>query len=69
MTGFVGIFGQISLEISRICADQTDVFHVFLTDVIICSFNNNNTLQKWTNAELNGEAFNIKASAVQFFAT
>ena len=35
----------------------------FLTEVIICSFNNN-TLQKWTN----GKAFNIMASA-QFFAT
>ena len=51
MADFVGIFGQISLEISRICADQTDVFKVFLTDVIICSFNNN-TLQKWTNGRV-----------------
>ena len=37
--------GQISLEIDRFCADQTSVFNVFLTEVIICSFNNN-TLQK-----------------------
>ena len=36
---------QISLEIDRFCADQTSVFNVFLTEVIICSFNNN-TLQK-----------------------
>ena len=55
--------GQISLEIDRFCADQTSVFNVFLTEVIICSFNNN-TLQKWNN----GKAFNIMASA-QFFAT
>ena len=37
--------GQISLEIDRFCADQTSIFNVFLTEVIICSFNNN-TLQK-----------------------
>ena len=30
----------------------TSIFNVFLTEVIICSFNNN-TLQKWTN----GKAF------------
>ena len=55
---------QILLAIDRFCADQTSVFFkVFLTGVIICSFNNN-TLQKWTN----GKAFNIIASA-QFFAT
>ena len=55
--------GQISLEIDWFCADQTSVFNVFLTEVIICSFNNN-MLQKWNN----GKAFNIMASA-QFFAT
>ena len=49
---------QISIEIDRFCADQTSVFNIFLTEVIICSFNNN-TLQKWTN----GKAFNIMASA------
>ena len=49
---------QISLEIDRFCADQTSLFNVFLTEVIICSFNNN-TLQKWTN----GKAFNIMARA------
>ena len=27
--------GQISLEIDRFCADQTSVFNVFLTEVII----------------------------------
>ena len=54
---------QILLEIDRFCADQTSLFNVFLTEVIICSFNNN-TLQKWTN----GKAFNIMASA-QFFTT
>ena len=54
---------QILLEIDRFCAGQTSVFNIFLTEVIICSFNNN-TLQKWTN----GKAFNITASA-QFFAT
>ena len=36
---------QISLEINRFCADQTSVLNVFLTEVIICSFNNN-MLQK-----------------------
>ena len=60
---FVVVFGQISLEIDRFLADQTGIFNVFLTEVIIYSFNNN-TLQKWTN----GKAFNIMASA-QFFTT
>ena len=32
---------QILLEIDQFCADQTSVFNVFLTEVIICSFNNN----------------------------
>ena len=54
---------QISLEINWFSADQTSVFYVFLTEVIICSFNNN-MLQKWTN----GKTFNITASA-QFFAS
>ena len=36
---------QISLEIDRFCTDQTSIFNVFLTEVIICSFNNN-MLQK-----------------------
>ena len=54
---------QISLEIGRFCGDQTSILNVFLTEVIICSFNNN-VLQKWTN----GKAFNIMAIA-QFFAT
>ena len=38
---FVVIFGQISQEIDRFCAYQTSVFNVFLTEDIICSFNNN----------------------------
>ena len=42
----------ISLQIDQFCTDQTSIFIVFLTEVIICSFNNN-TLQKWTN----GKAF------------
>ena len=56
-------------EIDQFCADQTSIFNVFLTEVIICFFNNN-TLQKWTmdNEWTNGKAFNIIASA-QFFAT
>ena len=54
---------QISLEIDRFCSDQNIVFNVFLTEVIICSFNNN-MLKKWTNSKV----FNIMASA-QFFAT
>ena len=37
--------GQNSLKIDRFCADQTSIFNVFLTEVIICSFNKN-TLQK-----------------------
>ena len=52
---------QILLEIAWFCADQTSVFNVYLTEVIICSFNNN-MLQKWTN----GKAFNMMASA-KFF--
>ena len=41
---------QISLESDRFCTDQTSIFNVFLTEVIICSFNNN-TPQKWTNGK------------------
>ena len=41
MADFVVIFGQISQEIDRFCADQTSVFNVFLTEDITCSFNNN----------------------------
>ena len=40
--GILWLFsGQISQEIDPVCADQTSVFNVFLTEVIICSFNNN----------------------------
>ena len=38
-------WGQILLEIYRFCADQTSIFNISLTEVIICSFNNN-TLHK-----------------------
>ena len=37
--------GKILLGIDQFCADQTSIFNVFLTEVIICSFNNN-TFQK-----------------------
>ena len=37
---------QILLEIDWFCTDQTSVFNVYLTEVIICSFNNN-MLQNW----------------------
>ena len=48
---FCGYFwGKIMSDVDRLCADQTSVFNVFLTKVIICSFNNN-TLQKWTNGK------------------
>ena len=64
MANFVVIFeANLTRNRSDICADQTSVFNIFLTEVIICSFNNN-TLQKWTN----DKAFNIRASA-QFFTT
>ena len=53
---------QILLEIDRCYADHTSVSNVFLTEVIICSFNN--TLKKWTD----GKAFKIMVRA-QFFAT
>ena len=38
-------WGQILLEIYRFRADQTSIFNISLTEVIICSFNNN-TLHK-----------------------
>ena len=38
----LGLFSrQISLENDRFCAEQTSVFSIFLTEVIICSFHNN----------------------------
>ena len=36
-----GRFCGYFLEANRFSADQTSVFNVFLTEVIICSFNNN----------------------------
>ena len=48
---FCGYFlEKILSDIDRFCIDQTSVFNDFLTEVIICSFNNN-TLQKWTNGK------------------
>ena len=39
---------QISLEIDQFCTDQTSVFNVFLTEIIICSFNNEATeMNQW----------------------
>ena len=38
-------WGQILLEICRFCPDQSSIFNISLTEVIICSFNNN-TLHK-----------------------
>ena len=60
---FMLIFRENSLEIDRFWADQISILNVFLTEVIICSLNNN-TLQKW----INGKVFNIITSA-QVFAT
>ena len=34
-SGFCGCSGQISLEIDRFCTNQTNIFNVFLTEVII----------------------------------
>ena len=43
---FLWLFSrQISLETNPVCTDQTSVFNVFLTEAVICSFNNN-TLKK-----------------------
>ena len=47
---FVGIFWANFTRNQSFCADQTSVFNVFLTEVIICSFNNK-TLQKWPMAK------------------
>ena len=64
MADFVVIFkANFAGNQYRLCAGQTSAFNIFLTEVIICSFNNNK-LQKWTNSK----DFNIMASA-QFFAT
>ena len=43
---FSGYFqGKFHLKLIGFCTDQTSLFNVFETEVIICSFNNN-TLQK-----------------------
>ena len=53
---------QILLKIDWFCIDLIGVFIIFLTEIMICSFNNN-MLEK-----ANGKAFNITASA-QLFTT
>ena len=53
---------QILLKIDWFCVDLIGVFIIFLTEIMICSFNNN-MLEK-----ANGKAFNITASA-QLFTT
>ena len=64
---FCGYFwGKILLDVDRLCADQTSVFNVFLTEVIICSFNNN-TLQKWTNGKANTAAKRLRMRLVEHF--
>ena len=54
---------QISLKSINFASIWPALFNVFLTGVIICSFNNS-SLEKWANAK----AINIMVSA-QFFAT
>ena len=56
---------QISPEVDRFCADQTSIFTVFLTEVIIILlFQQQYAPEKKTN----GKVFNIMASA-HFFGT
>ena len=54
---------QILLKIDWFCVDLIGVLIIFLTEIMICSFNNN-MLEKLAN----GKAFNITASA-QLFTT
>ena len=54
----MGISGQISLKINRLC------INAYFTEIIICSFNNN-TIEKWANSK----AFNIIVASAQFFAS
>ena len=56
-------FWQISLKSINFASIWPALFNVFLTGIIICSFNNS-SLEKWANAK----AINIMVSA-QFFAT
>ena len=56
-------FGQISLKSINFALIWPALFNVFLTGIIICSFNNS-SLEKWANAK----AVNIMVST-QFFAT
>ena len=62
MANFVVIF-KVNFARHRFCADQTGIFDIVLTEVIILLFQQQ-SLQKWTN----GKAFNILASA-HFLAT
>ena len=52
---------QILQKIDWFCSDLTSVF-IFLTEIIICSFNSN-TLKKRTNSK----AFNMMAIVPSFF--
>ena len=63
MADFVVIF-KVNFAIHRFCADQTSIFDIVLTEVIIFLLFQQQSLQKWTN----GKAFNILAS-VHFLAT
>ena len=63
MASFVKIFWEILLEIDRFWADLMSLFNLFLTEIIICYFNNK-ALEKWAN----GKAFNFLTSD-KFFAT
>ena len=56
-------FWQISLKAINFASIWPVLFNVFLTGIIICSFNKS-SLEKWANAK----AINIMVSA-QFFAT
>ena len=56
-------FWQISLKSINFASIWPALFNVFLTGIIICSFNNS-SLEKWANVK----AINIMVSA-QFFAT
>ena len=56
-------FWQISLKSINFASIWPALFNVFLTGIIICSFNNS-SLEKWANAK----AINIMVST-QFFAT
>ena len=57
--------GQILLNINRFCYNLTSIFNIFVTEIIICSFNNNTcTIEKWTN----GKAFYVMTTVVPSFS-